>query len=411
MKALKKLLFGRGKSSSNLFMVMPVLAFVSMCCLNSGSGSRNEARTCLTANGANLFWSGSKVMNVGLSDGKMTPLEDAGYADVLCLENDEIVTIKEESVENNDKSRVRRTAAWRNSSKTYQLAEIEWFHKYLGVVQNRYFVSSARAFVEKSRPNGIGKGSRTEYYRVYEQPHIFNLDDSNGGGLKSHHLTREKLGLPESLAYDDLWIYPLKLDNNGSLLFAMRQKSDQSVVFYKINMFDGGVERTGSAVKMPPEMSALEQVVPDKSGKFAAFVYGGRDGDGSQKQVNVINLENYRTIASKNLRGFSLNAGTPRIVFEEKGAKLAILVQGFKFNPTRGVSDLTVFDLETGREIASIDAEELLQNPEWLAPIRIVGDDLLLTYAPTKTKARSEPAHLCKLNFQTKKVVWDKQLP
>jgi hypothetical protein len=398
----KKLLFSRRRSSLNLFLVMPVLAFVSVCCLCSGGN--NEPRTCLTSDGSNLVWAGFTFQIIRLSDGAVTSSEAVRYTDVLCLGDNEILTFKEETVRKNNESRTERTAVWRNAAKTHRLANIESFQKILGFIQNRYFVSSSRGFVEKSRK--VGKN--TERYNLYNQPQVFNLEDSTNGQLKSHYLHRDKLGLPETNLYEDLLFYPLSLGENGFLLFAMSNKGDRTVSLHKINMFDGNISRAGVTVPLPKDLRALEQVVSDKAGKFIAFVYEGEDDTRNQKLVNVLNSETNQTIVSKYVRGVSFNSGTPRLIFEEKGSKLAMMVEGFKHDPeTRRVYDITVFDLATGREISNIDGRDLFKVPETVGLIRLIGDELLLTYSHKKGPISGDENHLCKVNLLTKQIVWD----
>ena len=397
--ALKKLLFSRSRSSLNLFLILPVLVFVAAGCLCSGG---NELRTCITSDGSNLVWAGSTFQIIRLADGAVTFSDKSRYTDVLCAGDNEILTVREEPVRKNNESRTERTIIWRNAAKTYRPAHVESFQKFHGFIQNRYFVSSSRGFVERSRK--VGKN--TERYNLYNQPQVFNLEDSTGGQLKSHYLHRDKLGLPETILYEDLGFYPLSLAEDGALLFAMSDKTTQLASLHKINMFDGNIGRTGDAVPLPKEMRFLEQVVSDKFGKFIAFVYEGPIGDSNQKLVNVLNTKTNQTVVSKNIRGVSFNSGTPRLVFEENGAKLAIMVEGFRFDPTRSVHDITVFDLETGREVSSLDAEEFFKKPESVGLIRLVGDELLLTYS-YKKPFRDEESHLCKVNLPTRQIVWD----
>jgi hypothetical protein len=407
IRTIKKLLFSRSRSSLNLFLILPVLILISVGCLCS---ERNELRSCITSDGANLVWAGSTFQIIRLSDGAVTFSDSARYADVLCAGGNEILTVKEESVRKNNESRTQRTVVWRNAAKTYRLADIESFQKYQGFIQNRYFVSSSRGFVEKTRTVGSGKSSSTVRYKVYDQPQIFTLEDSTNGQLKSHYLHREKFGLPETNLYDDLWFYALSLDENGSLLFAMHNKADRSTSLHKINMFDGNITRLGVSVPLPKEMRFLEQAVSDNAGKFIAFVYEGADGTANQKLVNVLSVETNQTVVSKNIRGVSFSTGTPRLVFEENGGKLAMMVEGFKFDPTRNIHDITVFDLETGREISGIDGRDLFKTPEAVGLIRLIGDDLLLTYSHKKGPISGEESHLCKVNLQNKQIVWDKDL-
>ncbi len=404
---LKKLLFSQNRSSLNLFLVMPVLILTSFCCLCSGG---NELQTCITSDGANLVWAGSDFQIIRLSDGAVTFSDKTRYADVLCPDGNEIISVKEELVRKNNESRPERTAVLRNAAKSYRLADIESFQKYQGFIQNRYFVSSSRGFVEKTRTVGSGKSSRTERYKVYDQPQIFTLEDSTNGQLKSHYLHRDTLGLPETKLYDDLWFYSLSLDENGSLLFAMHNKSDRAVTLHKINMFDGKITPTGAAVPLPKEMRTLEKVDSDKSGKFVAFVYEGEDGGANQKLVNILSRETNLVVISKNIKGVSFSSGTPSLAFEENGRKLALMVEGFKFDPTRSVHDITVFDLETGREISNIDAEDFFKKPERVGLIGLIGDELVLTYSNKKGPVSGDESHLCKVNLLSKQIVWDKNM-
>lgn len=411
INTLKKLLFGRASSSLNLFMVMPVLILTSVCCLCSGG--KDEPRTCLTSDGENLIWAGFDLLSIRLADGSVTTLEKARSADVMCLENNEVVTFKEKFVNKNREPWTERTAFWRGGAKSYKLADIEYFQKTIGVIKNRYFVTSSRNYVEKSRSVGSGKSRSTEYYKVYNQPQIFSLEDSTGGQLKSHYLYREKLGVPETVLYDELSFYPLKLDENGTLVFAMKQKGELAVNLFKINMFDGNIARTGVSVAPPADMQRVEQVTTDKSGKFIALVYEGKGNDGYtyQKSVNVIDAQTGRTIISKKLNGVAFNSGTPTLVFEENGTRLAIFVDGFRLEPTRDVTNVTIFDLQTGGEIAYLDTEEFFKNPRNLGVIKFIGDDLLVTYIPQNQTARDEVRQLCKLNVLTKQIAWNINLP
>jgi hypothetical protein len=401
ISAFKNLLFSRRRSSLNLFLILPVLILFAVGCLCSGG--RSELRTCITSDGSSLVRAGSEFQIIKLADGTVTAADSARYADVLCAAGNEILTVKEESVRKNNESRTVRTVAWRNAAKSYQLADIDSFQKTIGFIQNRYFVSSSRGFVERTRK--VGKN--TERYKVYDQPQIFNLEDSTNGQLKSHYLHRDKFGLPETLLYDDLGFYPLSLDENGSLLFAMSNKSDRTASLHKINMFDGNISRTGISVPLPKDMRVLEQVVSDKAGKFIAFVYEGEDGSRNQKLINVLNAETNQTVVSKYIREVSFNSGTPGLVFEESGRKLAIMVEGFKFDPTRSVHDITVFDLGTGKEISNIDGRDLFKIPETAGLIRLVGDELLLTYSHKKGPISGDESRLCKVNLLTKQIVWD----
>ena len=81
INVLKKLLFGRESSSLNLFLAMPVLAFVSVCCLCPGS--RDEPQTCITPDGANLVWAGKNLLDIRLADGTLTPIEPTRGARVI----------------------------------------------------------------------------------------------------------------------------------------------------------------------------------------------------------------------------------------------------------------------------------------------------------------------------------------
>ena len=407
INALKKLLFGRSRSSLNLFMVMPILAFVSVCCICPGSSVK--PRTCITSDGENLVWAGSKLLNIRLADGGATVTNEFQYDNVWCSENNEVVRLRENSVYKNDAYHFERGVWWRNAAKSTRLADIEFFQKTIGIVENRYFISGSRGFVEKSRSSG----KSSVRYNYYDQPQVFHLEDSTGGELKSHYLYREKLGVPESVLYNDLWFYPLNLDEKGTLVFAMRQEPEYSVSFYKIDMFDGKITRTGATVARPGDMRRLEQVVTDKTGKFVALVYEGEGTDGYsiQKLVNVINAETGQLLFSKYLRGVALNSGTPTLVFEEKSSYLAIFVDGFRLEPTRDVTNVLVFDLETGGEIADIDTEVLLNKPNSPGLIKVIGSDLLLNYSPQYKTMRDEIPRLCRFNFLTKQVVWDVELP
>ncbi|HEY8560241.1 MAG TPA: hypothetical protein VIL74_07680 [Pyrinomonadaceae bacterium] len=401
---IKKLFFSGNRSSSNLFLALPVLILVSVGCLCSG---KDEPRTCVTADGANLIWAGSELRNVGLADGRVTSLEPARYADVICAGNNEVIVLKEDYVRKNNESRTARTAVWRNSPKTYRLADIESFQKYYGFIQNRYFVSGSRGFVERSRSSG----KSTIRYRVYDQPQIFTLEDSQSGELKSHYLYREKLGLPETRQYDELWFYVLSVDENGSLLFGMHNKVDQTVSLFKLNMFDGSLARTGGSVAQPKNMRLLEKVVSSRDGKFAAFVYEGEDGTGSQTLIDVRNTETNQTVATKTVRGVSYIKDGPDLFFDDQGTRLAILVEGVKLKETGGVRDVTVFDLATGGEISRLDLIEFFKKPDKIAVIRLVGDDVLLTYSAQQKPFRSKENRLCKVNVVNKQIVWDVEMP
>ena len=407
-EALKKLLFGRGRSSLNLFMAMPVLILTSICCLCPDS--KNVPQNCLTSNGENLVWAGFDLLNISLADGSITTLERATYTDVMCSENNEIISFKEESVQRNGQRRSSRTAFWPIASKSYRLVDIESFQKYLGFIQKRYFVSSSRSYIVRERSSGKSKVR----YNVYDQPQVFTLEDSINGQIKSHYLYREKLGLPENVNYHNLWFYPLKLDESGTLAFAMKQDGDQSVNFYKIDMFEGSISRTGAPVALPAEMRELEAVTTDKSGKFIGLVYkgAGKDSYSEQKQINIINAETAQLVVSKNLSGVAFNAGTPLLIFNENSAKLAIDLDGFYVDPVRNVNRVMVFDLETGSELANIDADDFFKKPDSVGLIKFIGDDLLFIYSARKKDWRRElEKRLCKVSLTTKQIVWDIKLP
>ena len=128
-----RVLFSRRRSSLNLFLILPVLILFAVGCLCSGG--RNDPQTCITSDGSNLVWAGLTFQIVKLADGTVTSAEPGRYADVLCAADNEIMTVKEESVRKNNESRTVRTMDWRNAAKTYQLADIESFQKFIGFIQ------------------------------------------------------------------------------------------------------------------------------------------------------------------------------------------------------------------------------------------------------------------------------------
>ena len=112
-------------------------------------------------------------------------------------------------------------------------------------------------------------------------------------------------------------------------------------------------------------------------------------------------------LVSKNMRGISFNKRTARLVFEENGTKRAILVEGFRLDPTRSVHDIAVFDLETGGEISYIDAEGFFKDPDKVGLIGFTGGEPLRAYPPREKAFRPEENHLCKVNVLNKQIVWD----
>lgn len=405
INVLKKLLFGRENSSLNLFLAMPVLAFVSVCCL-CPSG-RDEPQTCITSDGANLVWAGKDLLDIRLADGAVTPVEPTRYNKVLCMQNNEVIAIKEQSVYRNNAARYERTARWRTAPKSYRLADIESFQKTIGYIQNRYFVSSSRGFEERSYTSG----KSTVRYNAYIHPQVFNLEDSTGGELKSHYLYRDKLGLPETILYETMSFYPLNLDDRGALLFGMRIGNERSISLLKINMFDGSLTRTGVTFSTSKEVRELKNLVADKTGKYLAFVYDEPVGNSYNTIVEVFNYETRQIVLTKTVSGISLMDKTPKPVFDETGTRLAILVEGLRYEPSGAVHDVTVFDLATGKEIAFINGEDFFKDPADVGLISFIGDDLVLTYEHPKKTLRDEVQRLCKVNLLTKQIVWDIKLP
>ena len=404
INAFKKRLFGRSRSSLNLFLVLPVLVLLSVGCL---CPSDDEPETCLTSDGSSLIWAGSNLMKIGLADGSVTMLEPTRYSGVFCAEGSEIIALREDWVRKDNESRRARTARWRNSPKSYRLADIDSFQGYRGFIQNRFFVSGSRGFVERSRSSG----KSSIRYRVYDQPQIFSLEDSETGELKSHYLYRERLGLPETTPYDDLWFYPAGVEENGTLQFAMHNKTDKAVNLYKLNLFDGKIARTGVSVPLPPNARYLEKVVSEKTGKFIAFVYNGEEDRKSRTLVNVVNAQTGQTVVSTSVGGISYMSDTPSLFFNEDGTRLAMIVEGLRYEPSESVLDITIFDLATGREISAFDAKSFFGNPVKIRLLRFIGDDLVLTYVPFQKPFRDKEKRLCRVSVPDQRTVWDVKLP
>lgn len=402
---MQKLLFSTSESSLNLFLILPILICLSLGCLCSGE---KGAESCVTTDGANLVMGGSTFRIIKLTDGTIAATESAKVSNVLCLNNNEIISVKETQIEGENKSYyTERTAIWRNSLLTHKLANDESLESYRGFIQNKYFVSSSRHWIYKTFSSPGGKSSYTRV--VYTEPQIFNLEDSTNGKLTSHIITPDKLKLPKDFDLDFLRFYTLNLAEDGTLKFVVNNSKLNTFNLYKLNLFDGVLTPIGGDLKPPAEM-AFESVVSDKAGKFYVFTYSGlTEKGGARKLIRVQNVETNQDIINKTIEGVSFNGNGVKFVFDANSQKLAMIIYGFRFDPTRRVNELTVFNLQNGNELANIDAQELFNKPDGINLLALVGDDLILTYSIEHRIWKAEN-FIGKVNLVNKQIIWSKEL-
>lgn len=405
---MRNLLFSKANSSLNLFLIIPLLICLSIGCVCKNYYS---VENCISSDGKNLILYGSGKLRIfNLSDGKELINEDQKSSQTLCTQDNDVVLIQTTRIDkpNDKKMTLERTAFWRSSSKTYQLATNDFSPEYIGIIQKRYIVSSWQEYVEKSRREGSGNSARTVNYKEFTKPHIFSIEDSSNKELKNYSLEADKLGLKGVSEEKNFRIHQLSLSEEGSLLFLLDPQTD-SPRLYKIEMLSGKITPIVEKLTRPTGM-ILENAVGDKSGKFVAIKYDGRTEKGdTRKIIKVLNLENNTEIISKNIEDISFNNGSPQLVFEQNAQKLAIISYGFKFEPTRSVSELIIFDLQNGNEISNFDAEEFFQKPESVKLEGFVGDELIFTYRKEQF-LRKTKFYLSKMNLLNKQIIWTTDL-
>lgn len=413
---VKRILFKPNRSSLNLLLVLPVFLFFLVGCALFPSLddllSQNNKVSCITADSKTLVIStrADELQFFNLSDGKATAIESPKLSEILCTQDNDVISIQRTRIDNpNDKKAIfERTAVWKNSSKAYQLAPNDFSPEYIGIIQKRYIVSSWQEYVEKSRREGSGNRAKTVNYKEFTKPHVFSIEDSNNKELKNYSLEADKLGLKGVSEEKNFRIHPLSLSEEGNLLFLLDPQTD-SPRLYKIEMLRGKITQIGEKLTRPTEM-ILENAVADKAGKFVAIKYDGRtEKGGSRKIVKVLSLENNTEIISRIIEDVSFNNGSPLLIFEQNAQKLAIISYGFKFEPTRSVSELIVLDLQNGNEISNFDAEEFFQKPESVKLEGFVGDELIFTYRKEQF-LRKTKFYLSKMNLLNKQIIWTTDL-
>ncbi|MBX7173738.1 MAG: hypothetical protein K1X72_22400 [Pyrinomonadaceae bacterium] len=409
MKLVNGLLFVKTKSFLNLFLILPILIFISIGCSQPDPVS---GWICSTSDGANLVFTGEKLKIIKLLDGSNVNTDDNKYSGVMCVQNNEIVAIKVESVKENNNYVTERTAVWQNSSKSHRLKRDEFLEKYYGIVQNKYVLSSSRGFQRKSRSEGSGNSRKTILYNFYDQPQVYNLEDFNTGEVKSQILTLDKLKMNNGgFALDSLKFYTLATDESGNVVFAVINSQKLAYSIYRLNVLSGDLTTLLSETKVP-ERTSFDYVVSDKAAKYVCLIFDGRtEKGGSSRFIRVLSLENNREVFSKTFEDISFNGVGTYPLFLENSNRLAILINGFKFEPTRQIFDLIVFDLQNGSEISKIDVKELFDDPYNSRLAWGKGDELVLTYTYKGTTLwNSDETHLCKINILSRKVVWDAKL-
>lgn len=130
---------------------------------------------------------------------------------------------------------------------------------------------------------------------------------------------------------------------------------------------------------------------------------------GLKKIIRVFNLETNREIISKTITDLSFSAGGVKLFFEENSKKLAMLVYGYNINKSNSVWDITVFDLQNGNEITTIDMAELFKAPEMVGLYNLSGDELIVSYSNQNLNLQKKN-YLCKVNIQNKQIVWETDL-
>lgn len=402
---MQKLLFSKSESSLNLFLILPILICLSLGCL---CPREKGAESCVTTDGANLVMGGSTFRIIKLTDGTITATDSAKVSNVLCLNNNEIISVKEAQIEGENKSyNTERTAVWKNSQLTHKLANDESLESYQGFIQNKYFVSSSRHWIYKTFSSPGGKSSYTRV--VYTEPQTFNLEDSTNGKLTSHIITLDKLKLPKDFDLDFLRFYTLNLAEDGTLKFVVNNSNLNTFNLYKLNMFDGVLTQIGGELK-PPARMTLDSVVSDKPGKFYVFTYSGlTEKGGARKLIRVQNVETNQDIITKTIEGVSFNGNGVKFVFDANSQKLAMLIFGFRFDPTRRVNELTVYNLQNGNEMANIDAQELFKQPDGIELLALVGDELILNYS-IEHRIWNTENFIGKVNLVNKQIIWSKEL-
>lgn len=413
MQVIKILLFSKTKSSLNLFFVAPIVFIFLLGCFCSNNDSPTVS--CITADGKTLALTtrNNKLQIFNLSDGKEIGTESPNSASVFCTQDNDIVTIK---LEKDDQERNKRSVSWRNSAKTKQLTQIDFLEQYIGLIQDKYIVSSSREFIQESKTSRPG-GSRI-YYKVFTKPQIFTLEDLSTGKLTNYPMTPEKLGIETRFKETYFRFYPLKLSADSNLLFAVDTQFDAPRL-YKLDMLSGKLSKISenkiTVNDIPPKNVEYTSdrdfnAVSDQAGKFVAFTYSMDNGkNGLKKLIRVFNLETNQEIISKTIDDISFSAGGVKLLFAENSKKLAMLVFGFKFNPTRSVSDVTVFDLQNGNEIATLDAEAIFKDPETVGLSNLVGDELIINYSHN-SQIWGQTSKICKLNVVSKQIVWEAEL-
>ncbi len=414
MQIIKTFLFKQSKSSLNLFLVVPILLVFLLGCLCSNSDSPTVS--CVTADGKILALTtqNNKLRLFNFSDGKEIVNDSQSSPSVICTQDNDIVTFKAD----NDNERNQWTVNWRNSQKSKQLAQIKFLQGYIGLIQDKYIVSSSREFVQKSKSSGSGKSTTTIYYNYFTKPQVFTLEDLSTGKLTNYPMSFDKLGIETRFEETYFRFYSLHLSADGNLLFAVDTQFDAPRL-YKLDMLSGKLSKISeNKIKLNDIPAKIVEyttdrdfdAVADKTGKFVAFSYLVDNGNkGLKKIIRVFNLETNQEIITKVVEGVSFSAGGVTLVFEEKSQKLAMLVLGFKFEPTRSVSDVTVFDLQNGSEIATIDGKAFFKDPETFGLINLLGDELIVSYSH-KSQVRGTKNNICKLNIVNKQIVWEREL-
>lgn len=416
MQRIKNILFKQNKSSLNLFLVLPILLFFLLGCLCSDSGFPKDS--CITADGKTIALTTrlNKLRILNLSDGKEVANNSENYVSVLCTQDNDIVSFKTENIRVENKEQIQKTAIWKNSGKTKQVAQIDFLQEYIGIIQDKYLISSSREYVEDSKTSRPG-GTRT-FYKIYTKPQIFTLEDLSTGKLTNYSITPDKLGIDPLLKETYFRFYPLTLSADNNLLFAVDTQFD-SPRLYKLDMLSGKITKISEnkiiVNDIPPKKLEIVtdrdfNAVSDKTGKFVAFIYSMDNGKGGLKKIiRVFNLETNREIISKTITDLSFSAGGVKLFFEENSKKLAMLVYGYNINKSNSVWDITVFDLQNGNEITTIDMAELFKAPEMVGLYNLSGDELIVSYSNQNLNLQKKN-YLCKVNIQNKQIVWETDL-
>jgi hypothetical protein len=406
MKTIKQLLFTPQRSSLNFFLIFPVFVFFGFGCICSNS---ENFRSCMSSDGEKFVFSRSATSVIRYSDGAIISSEKGGNTDVLCSDHNEVITIDRQSGDSGQSDK-GKTAVWLNSTRTHRLTPDEFWEKYTGFIQNRYFVSTSRGYVTKSKMVGSGKSLKNIYYKVYTQPQVFSLEDSTSGAVKKYHITREMLGLPDSTNYEDLRFSPLALLSQGSQVFALVNDSDKTVIIYQIDLLTGKLTQTSKKNRLP-ETKSDDNITFDKNGKFVAIALTSFNDKGSKtKNISVLNLESGQRLLENYIPDLAFNNGTLSFIFDEAGEKLGVLVNGYKSGETLYFA--IIFDLKTVNEIKKIDLNQLPQKPDIVNSLYFRDDNLLLKYVhKTDNSGFSESEYICKIDIQTSRIMWNIDLP